>query len=121
MIERMIEMSNTSISREAITDDFLISIIGGDDETSRTKNRLSMVRAAMTPEFNTHGETAYAMFNAVTRYTNHMLNYKDVEAKRQSLMAGVAFKTNQKAFDIIESTFLMAPPTHHSFASLTEA
>jgi phage/plasmid-like protein (TIGR03299 family) len=121
MIERMIEMSNTSISRDAITDDFLISIIGGDDETSRTKNRLSMVRAAMTPEFNTHGETAYAMFNAVTRYTNHMLNYKDVEAKRQSLMAGVAFKTNQKAFDIIESTFLMAPPTHHSFASLTEA
>jgi phage/plasmid-like protein (TIGR03299 family) len=121
MIERMIEMSKTTISKDAITDDFLISIIGGDDETSRTKNRLSMLRAAMTPEFNTHGETAYAMFNAVTRYTNHMLNYKDVEAKRQALMSGVAFRTNQKAFDVIESSFLRTLPTHHSLINLEEA
>jgi phage/plasmid-like protein (TIGR03299 family) len=121
MIERMIEMSKTTISKDAITDDFLISIIGGDDETSRTKNRLSLVKAAMTPEFNTHGETAYGLFNTITRYTNHLLNYKDVEAKRNALMSGVAFKTNQKAFDMIESTFLMAPPKHYSFVGLEEA
>lgn len=113
MIERMIEMSNTTISKDAITDDFLISIIGGDDETSRTKNRLAMVKSAMVPEFNNHGETAYAIFNAITRYTNHMISYKDVEAKRNALMSGVAFRTNQKAFDIIESTFLDAPKTYH--------
>ena len=113
MIERMIEMSNTTISKDAITDDFLISIIGGDDETSRTKNRLAMVKSALVPEYSNHGETAYAVFNAITRYTNHMISYKDVEAKRNALMSGVGFRTNQKAFDIIEETFLAPPKTYH--------
>jgi hypothetical protein len=113
MIERMIEMSNTSISKEAITDDFLISIIGGDEEITRTKNRLSMVKAALIPEYNNHGETAYALFNGITRYTNHMINYKDIEAKRNALMSGVAFRTNQTAFDVIADKFLSAPKSYH--------
>jgi phage/plasmid-like protein (TIGR03299 family) len=119
MIERMIEMSNTTISKDAITDDFLISIIGGDEEITRTKNRLAMVKAALVPEYNNHGETAYALFNGITRYTNHMINYKDIEAKRNALMSGVAFRTNQTAFDIITDKFLSAPRTYH-FAGLEE-
>jgi hypothetical protein len=60
----------------------------------------------MTNEFNTHGETAYGLFNAVTRYTNHMLTYKDIEAKRNALMSGIAFRTNQKGFDTIYREFV---------------
>jgi phage/plasmid-like protein (TIGR03299 family) len=104
MIERLITLSRTNIP-EQVTDEFLLEIIGGDEDTTRTKNRLNAVRSAMIPEFNTHGNTAYGLFNAITRYTNHMINYTDIEAKRNSLMTGVGFKTNSRALDLIESTF----------------
>ena len=105
LIETMIQMSNTTIPTK-ITDEFLLSIIGGDEEFTRTKNRLNNFRVAMTTEFNTHGETAYGLFNAVTRYTNHMLTYKDIEAKRNALMSGIAFRTNQRGFDEIYREFV---------------
>lgn len=110
MIERLVTLSRTNIP-EQITDEFLLEIIGGDEETTRTKNRLTAIKAAMVPEFNTHGNTAYGLFNAVTRYTNHMINYSDIEAKRNSLMTGVGFKTNSRALDLIEETFVTSSPT----------
>jgi phage/plasmid-like protein (TIGR03299 family) len=113
LIDVMMQMSKTTIP-STITDEFLLSIIGGDEEFSRTKNRLNNLRTAMTTEYNTHGETAYGLFNAVTRYTNHMLTYKDVEAKRNALMSGVAFKTNQKGFDTIYQEFV-APTIDKSY------
>jgi len=105
LIDVMMQMSKTTIPSK-ITDEFLLSIIGGDEEFTRTKNRLNNFRVAMTTEFNTHGETAYGLFNAVTRYTNHMLTYKDIEAKRNALMSGIAFRTNQKGFDTIYKEFV---------------
>jgi phage/plasmid-like protein (TIGR03299 family) len=113
LIDVMMQMSKTTIP-STITDEFLLSIIGGDEEFSRTKNRLNNLRTAMTTEYNTHGETAYGLFNAVTRYTNHMLTYKDVEAKRNALMSGVAFKTNQRGFDTIYQEFV-APTIDKSY------
>lgn len=113
LIDTMIQMSKTTLP-STITDEFLLSIIGGDEEFSRTKNRLNNLRVAMTTEFNTHGETAYGLFNAVTRYTNHMLTYKDIEAKRTALMSGVAFRTNQKGFDEIYREFV-APTIDKSY------
>ena len=113
MVETMIRMSNTYIP-ENIEDDFLLNIIGGEEDTTRTKNRLAQVRQAMVPEFNTHGNTAYALFNAITRYTNHLINYSDIESKRNSLMSGVGFRTNTKAFDIIEAQYLTPAATIHS-------
>lgn len=105
LIETMIQMSKTTVP-DKIDDEFLLSIIGGDEEFTRTKNRLNNLRAAMTTEYNSHGQTAYGLFNAITRYTNHMLTYKDVEAKRNALMSGVAFRTNQKGFDQIYAKFV---------------
>jgi phage/plasmid-like protein (TIGR03299 family) len=113
LIDVMMQMSKTTIP-STITDEFLLSIIGGDEEFSRTKNRLNNLRTAMTTEYNTHGETAYGLFNAITRYTNHMLTYKDVEAKRNALMSGVAFKTNQRGFDTIYQEFV-APTIDKSY------
>jgi phage/plasmid-like protein (TIGR03299 family) len=105
LIETMILMSNTTVPSK-ITDEFLLNIIGGDEEFTRSKNRLNNFRAAMATEYNTHGETAYGLFNAVTRYTNHMLTYKDIEAKRNAIMSGIAFRTNQKGFDEIYTEFV---------------
>lgn len=112
MIEKLIKLSETFIP-ELVTDELLLEIIGGDDDTTRTKNRLASVRSALVPEFATHGNTAYGLFNAITRYTNHLINYPDLEAKRNSLMTGVAFKTNSKALEVIENTFLTSSPVSH--------
>lgn len=105
LIETMVLMSNTTIPSK-VTDEFLLNIIGGDEEFTRSKNRLNNFRAAMATEYNTHGETAYGLFNAVTRFTNHMLTYKDIEAKRNAIMSGIAFRTNQKGFDEIYREFV---------------
>jgi hypothetical protein len=59
----------------------------------------------MIPEFNTHGETAYGLFNAVTRFTNHVVTYKDVDTKRKALMFGTAARINENALKLIESTY----------------
>lgn len=108
MIERMVKLSTTTIPSK-IEDDFLMNLIGGTEDSSRTRNRLNDLKAAMSTEYSTHGETAYGLFNAVTRFTNHMVKYKDIDTKRKALMFGAAARTNQNAFDLIEATFKSAP------------
>jgi hypothetical protein len=108
VVERMIKLSTTTIPSK-IEDDFLMNLIGGTEDSSRTRNRLNDLKAAMSTEYSTHGETAYGLFNAVTRFTNHMVKYKDIDAKRKALMFGAAARTNQNAFDLIEATFKSAP------------
>jgi phage/plasmid-like protein (TIGR03299 family) len=114
MVEHLMMLSKVNIP-EAVTDELLLQIIGGDEDTTRTKNRLAAIRSAIVPEFATHGNTAYGLFNAVTRYTNHLINYPDIEAKRNSLMTGVAFKTNTKALEVITDTFTgtITVPEYH--------
>jgi phage/plasmid-like protein (TIGR03299 family) len=105
LIERMVTLSNTTIPVK-ITDDFILEMLGGNIDTTRTQNRVAGFREAMVPELKTHGETAYALFNAVTRFTNHVMKYPDVDAKRKALMFGAAARINDRAFDIIESTYV---------------
>jgi phage/plasmid-like protein (TIGR03299 family) len=104
LVEKLVKLSRTTIPSK-IEDDFLISILGGTVDTSRTKNRIEGLRSAMIPEFNTHGETAYGLFNAVTRFTNHVVTYKDVDTKRKALMFGTAARINENALKLIESTY----------------
>jgi len=104
LVDRLIKLSNTTIPSK-IDDEFLISILGGTADTSRTKNRIAELRLAMVPEYNTHGETAYGLFNAVTRYTNHSVTYKDLDSKRKALMFGTAARINENALNIIEATY----------------
>lgn len=109
MVERMIKMSNVTVPTK-ITDDFLYEIIGGHLESTRSNNRLNDLRAAMSTEYNTHGETAYGLFNAVTRFTNHMTTYKDIDAKRKALMFGAGARINERAFELIEQKFVNSAP-----------
>ena len=109
MIERMVTLSTTTVPSK-IDDNFLLEIIGGYLESSRSVNRLNDLKAAMSTEYNTHGETAYGLFNAVTRFTNHMVTYKDIDTKRKALMFGASARMNQRAFDIIENKFVHSQP-----------
>jgi len=109
VIERMIKMSTTNVP-EKIDDDFLFEIIGGHLESTRSTNRLNDLKAAMSTEYNAHGETAYGLFNAVTRFTNHMTTYKDIDSKRKALMFGSGARINQRAFDLIEGKFVVNRP-----------
>ena len=109
VIERMIKMSTTNVP-EKIDDDFLFEIIGGHLESTRSTNRLNNLKAAMSTEYNAHGETAYGLFNAVTRFTNHMTTYKDIDSKRKALMFGSGARINQRAFDLIEAKFVANRP-----------
>jgi phage/plasmid-like protein (TIGR03299 family) len=109
MIERMVKLSNTVVPSK-IDDDFLFEIIGGHLESVRSTNRLNDLKAAMSTEYGAHGETAYGLFNAVTRFTNHMTHYKDIDAKRKALMFGAGARINQRAFDVIENKFVASKP-----------
>lgn len=108
-IQRMIQMSNTVVPSK-IDDDFLFEIIGGHLESTRSTNRLNDLKAAMSTEYAAHGESAYGLFNAVTRFTNHMTPYKDIDTKRKALMFGAGARINQRAFDIIENKFVKSRP-----------
>lgn len=99
-VETLIELSKTFIP-EKVDEDFLVRMIGGMDEATRTKNRISGLNAAIQTEFATHGNTAYGLFNGITRYTNHVMNYKSIEDKRKSLMLGTGQKINSRSFDMI--------------------
>lgn len=109
MVGRMIQMSNTVVPSK-IDDDFLFEIIGGHLESTRSTNRLNDLKAAMSTEYAAHGESAYGLFNAVTRFTNHMTPYKDIDTKRKALMFGAGARINQRAFEIIENKFVKSRP-----------
>lgn len=105
MVDDLIKLSRVTVPTK-VTDEFLISIIGGMVDAPRTQNRLSDLRQAIGTEYSTHGENAYALFNGITRFTNHMMNYKDIDAKRKALMFGSAAKINENGLTIIKNTFL---------------
>jgi hypothetical protein len=100
---------------ETVSDDFILSIIGGDVANSRGKNRVNDFRRSITAEYETHGNTAYALFNATTRFTNYMMSHKSVEAKRESLIHGSAYTINNKGLELISETYT---PVYRELLSL---
>lgn len=103
-IEKLIELSKINIP-ETVTDEFILNIIGGGNEATRGKNRVNDFRQAMSIEYNTHGNTAYALFNATTRFTNYMMGHRSVESKRESLISGTAYNINNKGLELISETY----------------
>jgi len=100
MVENMITLSNTSVPAN-ITDEFLATILGGNHESKMTSNKITQLKGAINTEFDIHGETAWALFNGVTRYTNHMINYDSVDDKRKALMFGSPAAVNKRGFENI--------------------
>ena len=103
-IEKLIELSKIRIP-EVVTDEFILNIIGGDGEATRGKNRINDFRQAISIEYENHENTAYALFNATTRFTNYMMGHKSIEAKRESLIHGTAYNINNRGLELISETF----------------
>ena len=115
LIETMIQLSNTTIP-DQLDDDFILSIIGGSSDTTKTKNRISLLKQAINVEKEYHGDNAYALFNGFTRYTNHLISYDSTDDKTKSIISGVAYNINNKAFTEIVENFL--PKTSNSYEEL---
>lgn len=68
--------------------------------STRQTNLISAYNQSVNRSFNEQGETAWGLFNGVTRYTNHCLNMQDITF---NLMFGTAAKINQRAFEVIKA------------------
>lgn len=68
----------------------------GNNVSTRTKNQLAQFASDIHQSVNEQGETLWALFNGVTRYTNHSTTTKD---KDFSLMFGSDAQANQRAFE----------------------
>ena len=106
VIENLKSLSGISISHN-IDDDFLMVILGGDTESTRTKNRLETVRSAIAIEENVHGRNYFSLFNGITRFTNHLTGYKDLDAKRKSIVYGTGYAINNRAYEKLVENFLV--------------
>lgn len=69
---------------------------GKDDVSTRVKNQMQEFSNDIHKSIDEQGETLWALFNSVTRYTNHTTSRKD---KDYSLMFGNDAEINQRAFD----------------------
>lgn len=105
VIDNLVKLSQITVSNN-IDDDFLISIMGGDIESTRTKNRLDLVKSAINVEENVHGKNYFSVFNGITRFTNHLTNYKDLDAKRKSIVYGTGYTINNNAYEKLVENFL---------------
>jgi hypothetical protein len=66
------------------------------DTSSRTKNQMTALSNDINTSIDEQGETLWALFNAVTRYTNHSSNSRD---KDFSLMFGNDAAINERAYN----------------------
>lgn len=67
-----------------------------DEASTRLKNQMAAFAGDIGKSIDEQGETLWALFNAVTRYTNHTTNSKD---KDFSLMFGNDAEINQRAYE----------------------
>lgn len=102
LIENLIEMSKMSIPSK-LSDEAIMKLFGLTGEpltaSTRTKNVFEQVKDAIQIEQNTHGENAYALFSAVTRYTNHIKKYRSIDTKRSAIMLGASRNIVDQAYD----------------------
>ena len=65
------------------------------DVSTRTQNNMKQFSNDINTSINEQGETLWALFNAVTRYTNHSTNRKD---KVESLLFGADAEISARAY-----------------------
>jgi hypothetical protein len=70
------------------------------DVSSKTKNNMALFASDIDKSIDEQGETLWALFNAVTRYTNHTSVSRD---KDYSLMFGSDAETNERAYQTLLS------------------
>lgn len=71
-----------------------------DKPSTRKVNQLSTVANDIATDVKIHGNNLWALFNGITRYTNHHDSVK-ADKKEESIMSGSGYKKNLIAFDEI--------------------
>jgi len=69
--------------------------------STKKKNQIIKLSEAVNDEVNAHGKTLWALFNGVTRYTNHVASPNNEDQKESYLRNGGGYKLNNKAFNTI--------------------
>lgn len=77
---------------------FDVDKVGQDEVSTRKRNQVEKLAADINTSIDEQGETLWALFNGVTRYTNHTSNSKD---KDYSIMLGTDAKTNERAYNTL--------------------
>lgn len=81
---------------------FSVSLDAPSDSIStRKSNQLKSFSDSLVTEINTHGKTLWSLFNAVTRYTNHVAAPSDEDAKNTYLMVGGGYKLSNTGYNEI--------------------
>lgn len=97
--------SNRAFDKKHIQD-IVLSVFGksvdskSDEVSTRMKNQMSDFSADISQSIDEQGETLWALFNGVTRYTNHTQKTKD---KDFGLMFGKEAEINQRAYETMLS------------------
>jgi phage/plasmid-like protein (TIGR03299 family) len=71
------------------------------DVSTRKINQINAFADSLSTSINEQGSTIWALFNAVTRYTNHVAAPKEENKKLSYIMDGGGYATNNLAFDEI--------------------
>ncbi len=98
--EKMSVVPMTDESRDAVIKAcFKVDVDAKASSVSkRTVAKTANILQAIDEEIMIHGNTLWALFNGITRYTNHVTKSKDRVA---SLMSGAGFETNKAAYKTI--------------------
>jgi phage/plasmid-like protein (TIGR03299 family) len=103
--ERQMEVFEIASSRafdKKHIEDIVLSVFGvkvdskSDDISTRMKNQMVDFSGDINQSIQEQGETLWALFNGVTRYTNHTQKTKD---KDFGLMFGNEAQINQRAYE----------------------
>lgn len=70
-----------------------------DDISTRKQNQIVAFADSLNKEIQLEGKTIWGLFNAVTRYTNHVAAPKGEENKLDYLMFGTGARLNNLAFN----------------------
>jgi len=69
------------------------------DVHTRTKNAITAFADSLNTEMKDEGKTVWGLFNAVTRYTNHVAAPTETVAKNEFLMLGAGAQMSNMAFN----------------------
>lgn len=72
-----------------------------EDVSSRKINQMQEFNKSLNTSITEQGKTVWALFNAVTRYTNHVAGPSKTEDKQNYLMDGGGFQINNSSFEEI--------------------
>jgi hypothetical protein len=73
-----------------------------DEISTRKKNMVQSFADALDTEIQLEGSTVWGLFNAVTRYTNHIAsNGYDKEQKQTYLMSGGGYHLSNLTYELL--------------------